>query len=285
MQVDRGQIQQVILNLAVNARDAMPQGGKLTLETARVELDAAYVHQHRGAQTGPYVMLAVSDTGCGMDAQTQARIFEPFFTTKEQGKGTGLGLSTVYGIIKQSGGGIMVSSRPGRGTTFKVYLPHVEQKAEVIHTITESDELPRGTETVLLVEDEEMVRQMVHEILQLSGYQVLVAGNGSEALLFCERHKSAIDLMITDVVMPQMSGRELAERFAAVRPEVRVLYMSGYTDDAIVHHGVLDVGIPFLEKPFTPNALARKVREVLDTPRKRYRPRKQKRGVGTQVSR
>jgi CheY-like chemotaxis protein len=211
-------------------------------------------------------MLAVSDTGCGMDAKTQGRIFEPFFTTKEVGRGTGLGLSTVYGIVKQSGGNIWVYSEVGRGTTFKVYLPCVDSPTDESRATIDDTKAPVGSETVLLVEDEEMVRNMTREILQESGYQVLEAKHGQEALLVAKRHHGPIHLMLSDVVMPQMSGRELAEQLSPVRREMKVLYMSGYTDDAIVHHGVLDEGMAFIEKPFTPNALTRKLREVLSAP-------------------
>ena len=264
IKADPGQIGQVLMNLSVNARDAMPRCGKLTIETSNIYIDEDYARRHVSVSPGWYVMLAVSDTGCGMDEATRKRIFEPFFTTKEVGKGTGLGLSTVYGIVKQSGGSIWVYSEVGRGTTFKIYLPRTDQIVEHPEVDGGHDEAPAGTETVLLVEDEEIVRDMTHEILRMSGYHVLESSRGSEALSVCEQHKGPIHLMLTDVVMPQMSGRELAERLMPLRPEMRVLYMSGYTDDAIVHHGVLDEGMAFIEKPFTPNALARKVRESLD---------------------
>jgi two-component system cell cycle sensor histidine kinase/response regulator CckA len=260
---DPGQIEQVIMNLAVNARDAMPSGGKLIIETCNVELDQAYRRAHAHVQAGSYVMLAVSDTGCGMDAETQSRIFEPFFTTKEKGKGTGLGLSTVYGIVKQSGGYVFVYSEIGRGTTFKVYLPRVDNEAKengpekILHSTC------RGTETVLLVEDEESVRELVQEALEARGFKLLVATHGDQALQIAARGLK-IDLMITDVVMPGMSGRDLARRLAEIRPHMKVLYLSGYTEDAIVHQGVLDAGTLFLQKPFTLDALALKVREVLD---------------------
>lgn len=262
VRADPGQVEQVLLNLAVNARDAMPGGGKLTIETAKVVLDSQYTQTHRSVEPGVYVMLAVSDTGVGMSEDVKTRIFEPFFTTKEKDKGTGLGLSTVYGIVKQSGGSIWVYSEPGEGTTFKVYLPCVDQDADINEAAPASADY-RGAETVLLVEDEDMVRQITNEILTMNGYRVLQASHGNEALDVSLQHKGVIDLMVTDVVMPVMGGPELARRLAMTRPEMRVLYMSGHTDDAIVHHGVLQEGTAFLQKPFTAEAFARKLREVI----------------------
>jgi PAS domain S-box-containing protein len=265
VKADPGQIEQVIMNLAVNARDAMPQGGRLTLEAANVDLDSSRATSHEGVLPGHYVMIAMSDTGIGMDAETQAHIFEPFFTTKGQGKGTGLGLATTYGIVKQSEGHIWVYSEPGKGTTFRVYLPRVDQAVEVIApTNVPGDELSRGCETILLVEDEEAVCSLVRGVLESRGYNVLKTKGANDALEIGERYKKQIHLLLTDVVMPQMSGRELAEHLAPLHPETKVLYMSGYTDHAVVHHGLLDPGTIFLQKPFTPDALARKVREVLD---------------------
>jgi CheY-like chemotaxis protein len=265
VKADPGQMQQVIMNLVVNARDAMPKGGRLTIETANVELDDNYASQHVGVQPGRYVMLAISDTGEGMDAQTQAHIFEPFFTTKEPGKGTGLGLSTVYGIVKQSGGNVWVYSEVGWGTIFKVYLPRVDEALEPVEPSATRTVLPQGTETVLLVEDEEMIRKAAREILQVSGYRVLEAASSKEALMLGQTYTEPIHMIITDVVMPQMGGRELIEKLMPLRPGIKVLYMSGYTDDAIAYHGVLEAGTAFLEKPFTVEALAHKVREVLNT--------------------
>jgi CheY-like chemotaxis protein len=241
----------------------MPTGGKLTVEIANAVLDEAYANEHLGVKPGPHVLLAVSDTGTGMDPATQARIFEPFFTTKEKGKGTGLGLSTVFGIVQQTGGSIWVYSEIGRGTTFKVYLPSVDGAVDEAH-VTVAPLTLRGSETILLVEDEEAVRAVACSILKRQGYRVLVAGNGGEALLHCERHTGAIDLLLTDVVMPQMSGPELAKRLAPTRPKMKVLCMSGYTDDAVVRHGALEPGISFIQKPFTPESLTRKVRELLE---------------------
>ncbi|MGH9945533.1 MAG: ATP-binding protein, partial [Pyrinomonadaceae bacterium] len=264
VKADPGQIEQVIMNLSVNARDAMPLGGRLTIATANATLTAEDARRHHYVQPGAYVLLSITDTGCGMDEETRKHIFEPFFTTKEVGKGTGLGLSTVYGIVKQSGGYVWADSEIGRGTTFRIYFPRVE--APIRSDIVKDGDgaLPQGEETVLLVEDEDIVRELTHEFLEMSGYTVLEARNGRDAITICEQHDGPINLVLTDVVMPQMSGRELVERLAPLRPAMRVLYMSGYTDDQIVHHGVLSESKSFLEKPFTIQALARKVRAVLD---------------------
>ncbi|TAL10509.1 MAG: PAS domain S-box protein [Nitrospirae bacterium] len=266
VQADPSQIEQIILNLVINARDAMPRGGKLTIETANVELDEEYAGRHAAFQPGSYVLVAVSDTGMGMDEETAARVFEPFFTTKEPGKGTGLGLSTVYGIVKQSDGYIWVYSEPGLGTTFKFYLPRSTSLSDKVQADVERTQIPQGTETILLAEDEDVVRTLVGSILQDGGYTVLAASHSEEAFRISGRHDGTIDLMVTDVVMPGMSGRELAERLASLRPQMKVLYISGYTDDAIVRHGVQAEGTAFLQKPFTPDVLLRKVREVLETP-------------------
>jgi PAS domain S-box-containing protein len=266
VRVDPVQLEQVLLNLAINARDAMPQGGRLVLEAQDVDLDEAYARDHLGGRAGRFVMLAVSDTGHGMNRETQARIFEPFFTTKEVGKGTGLGLSTVYGIVKQSGGYIWVYSEPGRGSTFKVYLPRIaETEAEALEP--EPPALPaRGSETVLLVEDEDSVRQLVQELLESVGYEVLTAARPAEALRLAADYVGPLHLLVTDVVMPEMDGPELAQRLRGLRPDVRVLYLSGYSPGIVADHGVLEHGGTFLQKPFSAEALEVKVRETLDTP-------------------
>jgi len=253
----------VIINLAVNARDAMPRGGRLTLETANVEIGADDSQRHESFAPGSYVRLAISDTGHAIDPQIMPLIFEPFFTTKEQGRGTGLGLSMVYGIVKQSGGWIWVYSEAGHGTTFKIYLPRIDEP--VTRTDEPHDaETSRGSETILVVEDDEAVRRLTSQTLRKHGYQVLEAANGGEALLHCERHPEPIPLMITDVMMPQMSGPTLAARLQQMQPAMKVIYTSGYTDDAVVRHGLLQQSMAFLQKPFAPSTLARKVREVLD---------------------
>ncbi len=263
VQADPSHIEQVILNLVVNARDAMPTGGKLTIETADVVLDEDFAMRHLPVKAGPHVMLAVTDTGVGMDRETQARIFEPFFTTKGVGKGTGLGLSTVFGIVQQSGGTIWVYSEPGQGTTFKVYLPRVDTEVDPARPHVAPATL-RGTETILIVEDEEQVRTTAVSILRRQGYRILVSEHPGEALLVCEQHPEAIDLLLTDVVMPQMSGPELARRVRETRPAIKVLCMSGYTDDTVVRHGIVESGVAFIQKPLTPTALSQKVRQVLD---------------------
>jgi nitrogen-specific signal transduction histidine kinase len=264
IKADPSQIEQVLMNLAVNASDAMPKIGCLTIETRNVHLTGKLGRSGLTVEPGHYVMMAVSDTGTGIDEETQSHIFEPFFTTKDVGKGTGLGLSTVYGIVKQSGGGLWVYSEPGRGTTFKIYLPRVDEISESESFEDVSAEVPRGQETVLLVEDEEVVRNLSREILETYGYSVLVAANGKEGLRASEEFDGRIDLVITDVIMPLMGGPEMTENLRITRPDARVLFMSGFTDDAIVHHGVLDDGVSFLQKPFSLEALASKAREVLD---------------------
>jgi PAS domain S-box-containing protein len=265
VKADPGQIEQVIVNLAVNARDAMPKGGKLIIETADIDLDGHYAGTRDEVRPGPYAMLAVSDTGHGMDAETMSHIFEPFYTTKEEGKGTGLGLSTVFGIVKQSDGNVGVYSEVGQGTTFRVYLPRVNDNGEVTAVVAALPEpRPARGETILLVEDAELLRVMVQEMLETAGFDVLVGGSPEEALAVVEAHSGPIHLLLTDVIMPRMSGPQVAERLKAVWPEVKVLYMSGYTDEAIVHHGVLKGGTHFLQKPFSREALLRRVSEVLD---------------------
>ncbi len=264
LNADPGQIEHVLMNLVVNARDAMPQGGKITVETDNVTLDATFCHLHAEVAPGPYVMLAVSDTGCGMDQATRERVFEPFFSTKEKGKGTGLGLSIVYGVVKQSGGHLFVYSEVGVGTTFKIYLPAVSTPATAAHPPQARKAMPAGSETILLVEDEDGVRALTRHILESCGYTVLEADSGVAAIRIAERHHGPIDLIVTDVVMPELGGRQAAERVALLVPTIKVLYLSGYTDDAIVRHGVLVSETQFLQKPFTPSTLALKVRKVLD---------------------
>ena len=267
---DRTQLEQVIINLAINAQDAMPDGGQLTIETDRVELDESYASTHQGVTPGPYVMIAVSDTGCGMDAETRENLFEPFFTTKEVDKGTGLGLATVYGIVKQHGGNIWAYSEPGLGSVFKIYLPVSENPAE--HTRAETAESPasvsnpQGSETILLVEDHPQVKDLARVTLEKRGYTVLAAENGGQALSMLKTHEGALDLLLTDVVMPEMDGKELFEKVSGIYPNVRVIYMSGYSENVIAHHGVIDEGVNFIQKPFSIKTLSAKVREVLDKP-------------------
>jgi CheY-like chemotaxis protein len=262
---DPGQIEQIIMNLAVNARDAMRGGGKLTIETGNIELSEAYVHDHHGASMGPHVVLAVSDTGVGMDEGTRARIFEPFFTTKPRGEGTGLGLAMVYGIVKQSGGSIWVYSEPGRGTTFKIYFPRVSGDAPDA-VVAPVPTVLEGTETILVAEDQAGIRTLIRSSLARYGYRILLASDGEQALQMAREHGHPIHLLLTDVVMPVIGGRELSQQLRLTHPETRVLYMSGYTDDAVSRHGVLEPHVAFLEKPFVPQALARKIRQVLDAP-------------------
>jgi PAS domain S-box-containing protein len=264
VKADVGQLEQVLMNLAVNARDAMPAGGQVMLETANIEYDPDYARDEAAGPARRFVMLAVSDTGIGMDEATKARIFEPFFTTKGPGKGTGLGLATVYGIVQQSGGYIWVYSELGRGTTFKIYLPEVDAPPEA--AAVAASELPRGTETVLLVEDSEAVRAVARQVLERQGYTVLEAPRGDVALALAAAHDGPIHLLLTDVVMPGLSGRQVADQLTELRPDMQVLYASGYTDDAVVRHGVLEAGIAYLQKPFTTATLTRKVRETLDRP-------------------
>jgi len=268
VKADLGQIEQVIVNLAVNARDAMPTGGRLTIETANVELDESYARDHAEVTPGHYVMLAVSDTGTGIDERIRAHIFDPFFTTKELGKGTGLGLATVYGIVKQSGGHIWLYSEAGRGTSFKIYLPRVEgdESPDPAHKPEPKRlDVPRGSETVLLVEDDASLRLFVSTVLRECGYRILEAQNGLEALSIAAKYAGSINILLTDVVMPKMGGRELSAALSSQREGIKMLYMSGYTDDAVVLHELLEARMPYLQKPFTAEVLARKVRELLDS--------------------
>jgi PAS domain S-box-containing protein len=266
IRADPNHIEQAIVNLALNARDAMPNGGRITVETANVHLDETYTRTHLGMQPGDFVMIAVSDNGKGMDAETRRRIFEPFFTTKAAGKGTGLGLATVYGSVKQLGGDIWVYSEPGRGTTFKLYFPRVAEPTAVPATDSpDAAEVPR-TETIIVVEDEQAVRDLTVKMLRKLGHTVLPAANGAEAIAAAKSYSGRIGLLVTDVVMPNMSGHQVAEQLLELRPDLKVLYLSGYTDNTVVHHGVLEDGVAFLPKPFSREALAKKVRHVLESP-------------------
>jgi len=266
IKADPNHIEQAIVNLALNARDAMPKGGRITVETANVHLDENYARTHMGVKPGDFVMVAVSDTGHGMDAETRRRLFEPFFTTKEKGKGTGLGLASVYGVVKQLGGDIWVYSEPGQGTTFKLYFPRIAETASLPPASpAEADRAP-STETILVVEDEEAVRDLTVKILRKLGHTVLAAAGGAEAIEIAKSYSGPIALLLTDVVMPNMSGRQVADHLLKLRPELKVLYLSGYTDNTVVHHGVLEDGVEFLPKPFSREALARKIRDVLGTP-------------------
>jgi PAS domain S-box-containing protein len=264
VKADQGQLEQVIMNLAVNARDAMPDGGKVVITTTNVSLDEAWTRLHPGSKVGDYVMLAVADTGTGIDSETLAHVFEPFFTTKERGKGTGLGLATVYGVVKQSGGYVWVESAPGKGASFQIYLPRIEEPVSVVEHVAPIVEAFRGAETILLVEDADALRKLTHMLLEQHGYRVLVAANGAAALQLVEEKPESINLLLTDVIMPGLNGRALAERLLLRQPGLKVLYMSGYTDDAIVDHGVLGAGTHLLHKPFSEDNLIHKVREVLD---------------------
>jgi two-component system cell cycle sensor histidine kinase/response regulator CckA len=266
VRADPGQLEQVIMNLAVNARDAMPNGGLLTIETANVMVDAEFAPERPGPASGPHVVMAVSDTGIGMDEETKARIFEPFFTTKEVGKGTGLGLATVYGIVKQSDGFIWVYSEPGTGSTFKIYLPRVDEPAESLESAERPARSLHGTETIMVAEDTAAVRAVLRDVLERHGYTVVEAASGREALQLAGRRSGGIDLLVTDVVMPELSGRDLVRELRAAKPDLKVLYMSGYTDDAVLRQGMLEPGAEFIQKPFRPDDLARRIRDLLDAP-------------------
>jgi len=263
---DPGQIEQVLVNLVVNARDAMPNGGHITIETQNVELDDAYTQTHAEVRRGPHVLLAVSDTGCGMNEQVKARIFEPFFTTKEVGRGTGLGLCTIHGIVKQSGGSIEVYSEVGVGTAFKIYFPQAEGKAALSHVRLTPVRKPTGSEVILLVENEEAVRELLREILERSGYFVIPTGHGVEALEVAGAYQGSIDLLVSDVIMPNMGGPELVKHLVQTRPAIKVLLISGYTDNAVLHGGLVESDVQFLQKPFSPSELEQKVRMILDAP-------------------
>jgi CheY-like chemotaxis protein len=262
--MDRGQFEQILVNLAVNARDAMPDGGKLVIETRNVDIDPEYSSLNPESFPGRYVLMSVGDTGCGMDEEVRKHIFEPFFTTKPVGTGTGLGLSTIYGAVTQSGGFIEVDTEPGKGTTFRIYIPRTEEPAPRKQEIASSGELPGGTETVLLVEDEQILRSLCLSFLDQSGYKVFSASTGDEAIGIAKDHKGKIDLLLTDVVMPGMNGRELADRLVEFHPETKVLFTSGYTDDAIVRHGIMTDRMAFIGKPYSISSLAKKIREVLE---------------------
>jgi CheY-like chemotaxis protein/two-component sensor histidine kinase len=263
VKADAAQMEQVIMNLVFNARDAMPEGGELTIQTAHADLDEAWAQRHAGAQTGPHLMLAVRDTGRGMDEDVLTHIFEPFFTTKDRTKGTGLGLATVYGTVRQSGGCITVSSKVGEGTVFQIFLPRVEDPVEVIEVPSAAPQPTRGAETILVVEDDDAVRRMTREFLKIKGYTVIEARSAANAIQIMEERNEEIDLVLTDVLMPGMKGRELVERLTQIRSNIKVLYMSAYTEDAAINIGVLNPGTEFIEKPFGPDDLASKIREVL----------------------